>query len=306
MSTLKTKIEAEKVVKFLRQNFDKKIFNISFLKGGEQSQAFSFNSNTRNLVIRINNQAYSFKKDNYAYKHFENPDLPIPEILTIGKLDEKYFYAISEVAEGKTLDTLDKDTKLKLLPQIILIHDAIRKIKIKDDGKFGDWDSKGNAKFDSWKEFIIGKKDNVYKNWKKLYKETFLEKTIVEKITKRIAILLEFLPEERYLIHGDYGGDNMTSDGEKITGVLDWGESKYGDPLYDIGWMDFFNEDLSYKEIFYDHYKDEGFNIENFNERMLCYKLHLGLGAIGFFALSRQKESYEWARSKLLKLLEEV
>lgn len=304
MSTIKTKIKSEKVIEFLHQNFDENITSIYFLKGGEQSQAFSFNSNSRDLVIRINNQTYSFEKDKYAYNHFNNPDLPIPEIFEMGKFDENYFYAISEFAEGKTLDTLDKDAKTKLLPQIISIHDAIHKIKIEDYKKFGDWDSEGDAKFDSWKGFIIGKKDNVYKNWEKLYKETFLERKVVEKVTEKIRQLTKYVPEERYLVHGDYGGNNMTSDGEKITGVLYWGESKYGDTLYDIAWMDFFDEDLSYKEIFYNHYKDEGFNIENFNERMICYKLHLGLGAIGFFALSGQKESYEWAKNKLLKLLE--
>lgn len=306
MSTLKTTIESEKVIEFLQKKFDKNISSINFLRGGEMSQAFSFNSNGKDLVIRINSKSYSFEKDRYAYEHFNSSKVLIPKIFSLGKFDKNLFYAISEMASGKTLDLFDKKTKEKLLPQLISIHDAIRNTKIEGNGKFGDWDSKGDAEFDSWKEFIVGKKDDVYKNWEKLYKSTFLEREPVEKITKRINNLLEYLPEQRHLIHGDYGGNNMTGTKEKITGVLDWGESKYGDSIYDISWLEFYFEDIPYGKISYKHYREIGLDCKNFKERLLCYQLHLGLGGIGFFALSGQKEPYEWAKKKLLKLVEEV
>lgn len=304
MSTLKTKIDTKKVIAFLQKNFDKNTSSINFLKGGEMSQAFSFKSNGKDLVIRINNKSYSFEKDRYAFEHFNSLRVPIPKIFSLGRFDKNLFYAISEMASGKTLDLYDTKTREKLLPQLISIHDAIRNTKIEGNGKFGDWDSRGDAEFDSWKEFILGKKDDVYENWEKLYKSTFLEREPVEKITKRINELSNFLPEECHLIHGDYGGNNMTGTKEKITGVLDWGESKYGDSIYDISWMEFYFEDIAYGNIFFKHYQNTGLNTKNFNERLLCYQLHIGLGGIGFFALSEQKESYKWAKNKLLNLLE--
>ncbi|MGE5042419.1 MAG: aminoglycoside phosphotransferase family protein [Candidatus Levyibacteriota bacterium] len=305
MSTIKTIVNSSAVLSFLQKRLDSSIQGINFIKGGEQAQAFSFVSKQKDLIIRINRKLYSFDKDNYAFKHFGSKNLPIPEILDIGKFDRKHYYAISSFAPGQTLDTVDKETKLQLLPQILSIHDEIRNTRI-EKGNFGDWDKNGIARFKSWKKFISGKRDSVYKNWQKLYNTTFLEKEPVEKITETIEKLLDFLPEESYLIHGDYGGNNMTTTGGKITGVLDWGESKYGDFIFDVAWIDFFSGgELPYANLFKKHYEEIGLRVGNFNERLLCYKMHLGLGSIGFFALSGQKDVYEWTKKGLLKLMEE-
>ena len=44
-----------------------------------------------------------------------------------------------------------------------------------------------------------------------------------------------------YLLHGDYGFDNVLVDQGKISGVLDWANAKYGDFLYDVAWLDFWS-----------------------------------------------------------------
>ena len=46
--------------------------------------------------------------------------------------------------------------------------------------------------------------------------------------------LIEYCPEEHKLVHGDFGSNNVLTDGQKITGVLDWDCALYGDPLFDV------------------------------------------------------------------------
>lgn len=302
MSTLKTKVTSEEVLDFLQKIFDKSLISVNFIKGGEMSQAFSYVSRKNQYVIRINAKSYSFEKDQYAYKHFANKSIPIPKILKIGKFNEKYFFAVSE-AKGKNLENFSHDIQLKLLPQLISILNEIHKSKIDVNRKYGRWDRKGIATFNSWKDYILNCKDEIYSNWDKLYKETMLEKAIVEQIYKKIKDLIRYLLEERWLVHGDYGFSNVVSDGEKITGVLDWGESLYGDFVYDVAWLDFWSSTIKYGDIFKKHYQDQNIKIPNYNERLLCYQLHLGLGNLSFFALSHQKESYLWSKNRLLSLL---
>ncbi|WP_439897592.1 phosphotransferase, partial [Escherichia coli] len=50
----------------------------------------------------------------------------------------------------------------------------------------------------------------------------------------RCAELARHCPNVRALVHADFGSNNVLTDGHRITGVIDWSEAMYGDPLYDI------------------------------------------------------------------------
>lgn len=302
MSTVKTKIEQREVLKFLQSNYNEDIHLVTPVKGGEMSQAFFFEANGGDLVIRVNSKDYSYKKDEYAFKNFASSKIPILKIIKMGKFNEELFFAISEKAKGQNFDTLPLVTQKKLLPQLFEIQDAIRDTKIGETG-YGFWDEQGQAKFKSWKESLMGHKDDVYSSLEKLYKTTFLEKYVVEKANKRIFSLLSSLPEDRSLVHGDFAGNNAVSDGNMVTGILDWGESMYGDNLYDAAWIEFYYENLNYAKRYKKHCELVGISTESYKERILCYQLRLGTGGLGFFALSDQRKSYEWQKIKLLSLL---
>lgn len=304
MSTIKTKIAPKTVLKFLQKKFDSNILRVNFIEGGEMSQAFSFTSKNDDFIIRVYRESYSFEKDKYAYEHFANKDLPIPKVLSIGEFNRILFYAISKKAKGKHLDKLDEKTLKKLVPEIIKIHDEIRNIKINNTG-YGWWDKNGNTKYKSWKDSLLSKKEHVEEDLQKTKTNPSKERGTIESVYKEMIKYLKFVPEIKHLVHADLGGSNMIYDGKKITGVLDFANSLYGDFLYDIAWLDFWWPEIGYKKEFKKHYIETGVDIADFEERILCYKLHMGLGILGFFLLSEQKEKYEWAKNKLLKLLEE-
>lgn len=306
MSSLKTKVDANEVLEFLKGFFEKEISAVSFIKGGEMSQAFSFKNAGNNYVIRINSKKYSYDKDRYAYKHFSSNLIPIPKIFEIGKFNRTLFFAISEKATGKNLEHFDHEVQERLEPQLVSVLDAIHCTKIPDGSKYGHWNADGVATFTSWKDFILNYKDEVYSNWENLYKKTFLEKDVIKQIFKNIQNLSGFLPEGKFLVHGDYGFSNVISNGEKITGVLDWGESIYGDFLYDVAWLQFWHDKISYEQVFKKHYLEKNIEVPNYFERLLCYQLRLGAGSIGFFALSGQKDSYIWTKNKLISLLKSM
>jgi hypothetical protein len=60
MSTVKTKIQKEKVDAFLQNHFQKNILKLASVEGGEMSQAFSFHKEGEDLIIR--RQIISFEK----------------------------------------------------------------------------------------------------------------------------------------------------------------------------------------------------------------------------------------------------
>lgn len=304
MSTVKTKIDQKLVTSFLEGYFNQPIDELIYIEGGEGSQAFSFSANGAEYIIRVNTRNYSFLKDLYASKHFQSLKVPIPKIIEVGSIDEKYYYAISERAHGKRVDKLSEDEQGVVLPKIFETLGEIHGMDINNTKGYGEWDSNGEASYESWKEFItsIERSATGKDGDPNLFETTILEKDVWDKVYTEILALIPFCSEERKLLHGDSGFDNMLSDGQQITGVIDWGESKYGDFIYDYAWLSYWSNQR-HGNALREYYRERNITLPNFEERMRCYELHIGLGALCFFAFSEQKDKYEKNKERLLKLL---
>lgn len=304
MSTLKTKIDNEAVLNFLKSDFSPDIQLLTPIKEGERSQAFSFLSKDSEFVIRVHSKKHGFEKDKYAHDHFNSKSIPIPKTFQIGRIRDKFYYSITEKVEGKIIDHFEKDEIRKFIPELINVLDSIHSFDI-GETQFGDWGIDGKAPETSWKNYLI-KLIEEFENYEnKTPENTLLEPDVVQKILARYKQLIDHCSNIRHLVHGDYGFNNLLSDGEKITGVIDWELSKYGDFLYDVAWLSFWDTTIDYADIFCKHYQDKNVAVPNFHERILCYKLHFGLGALSFFSDSEQEKSYRWAKERLLKLTEQ-
>ncbi len=304
MSTHKTKIEQQVVISFLEQYFNVLISDLVFIEGGEGSQAFSFSVKNKEYIIRANTRDESFKHDEYAYKNFQSIELPIPKIIEIGRLDDKHHFAISEKVEGKKIDAFSEEEQTTIRPKLLETLDTIHTTDISSTTDYGGWDSTGNGHHENWNSFLKSLKKWVEpKDAPSLFETTILEKDAWEKVYNEILELVQYCPEDRHLIHGDYGFDNVFSNGESITGVIDWGEAKYGDFIYDCAWLSYWSKKHYYRDLLKKYYIEKQVSISNFDERMRCYELHIGLGALSFYANSHQDAKYHWNKERLLALL---
>jgi hygromycin-B 4-O-kinase len=75
-------IDAVSVTDFLRFYFDLRIWNVERLGAGMFSQAFSFNLEKEEFVIRLNPYVEDFQKDAFAYQQFSSK-LPIPTLILL-------------------------------------------------------------------------------------------------------------------------------------------------------------------------------------------------------------------------------
>lgn len=305
MSTVKTKVDQKLVLSFLESYFNGPISELTYIDGGEGSQAFSFCANDAEYIIRVNTRNYSFLKDLYASKNFRSEKIPVPRIVEIGMIDDKYYYAISEKAPGRRLDKLSQEEQAVILPKLFETIEIIHSIDVSNAKGYGEWNAKGQAPYKSWNEFVTSIEGRVTgkHDGPNLFETTILEKEVWERVYAEITTLLPFCSEDRTLLHGDCGFDNVLSDGSRITGVIDWGESMYGDFLYDYAWLSYWSNDRARGKTLKEYYFRKNINHTNFDERMRCYELHIGLGALGFYAFSEQKDKYEWNKERLLKLL---
>ena len=299
MSIAKTKIDKKEVYNFLLEKFSPDISNIKPIEVGETSRVFVFKSKKQNFIIRFNFKKLGFQKDEYAYKNFCSKVIPIPKTLQLGKFSNGVFYAITYKAKGKIVDDFVKKDIMKFMPSIVKTLNAIHNVKI-NSTKFGDWDDKGVAKYNSWQEYLEGLPDD----FKVVDDDIILEKSVVKKILKTYKTLIPFCPNTGHLVHGDFGFNNLLVHNGKVSGVIDWELAKYGDFLYDVAWLSFCGGSIDYASIFLQWYNDHGVEVLNFPERILCYKLHFGLWALDFYSRSKQKDKYERTKKRVLKLAE--
>lgn len=301
----KTLVPTDIVEDFLLKHFSKSISNLIPLTPGELACPFSFRVGNEEYVIRIHTEIKSFLKDKYAYQHFHSEKLLIPEVLEVGKMDEEYFFAITRKLSGVTLDLLSKEETHRALPSVILALEEIHKIDVSNTRNYGYWNGQGIACDKTWKEHVFSVHKDI-DNWLQKYKRPFLSKDVFEKIYGGILELSTICPEERYLVHGDYGFNNLLIEGDRVSGVLDWGESRYGDFVYDIAYSHFYEERFSYAETFKKHYADTHREVQNFDERLSCYLLQIGYGSIKAFVEFGQDENASWAKDKTLLLLQKT
>ena len=85
--------------------------------------------------------------------------------------------------------------------------------------------------------------------------------------------------------------------------MIDWGCAKYGDFLYDVAMFDFWQfwypsmNGIDYKMEAKHFFEKQGISVPNFEERIQCYQLHIGLDSMAYCAFRKN-----W---KYLKLVSE-
>jgi hygromycin-B 4-O-kinase len=105
-----------------------------------------------------------------------------------------------------------------------------------------------------------------------------------------LLALADRIPEERHLIHSDLLHYNVLVEADRVTGVLDWGCGLYGDFLYDLAWLCFWQPwypawlRIDFRAEATRHYAAIGLDMPHFEERLRCCQIHIGLAGQAYQA----------------------
>ena len=308
--SLKPEADAARVHALLHEQFAGEVADVLPLPGGAFSRAFAFTAGGLAYVIRLSSApqaAESFAKDDYAWRHFASPVLPIPRVVATGPTAGGH-YAISERVPGRTLEEISPGERRPLLPATLDTLDAIARADVSASRGYGDWGDDGNGRFASWRDYLAAIVENeaegFYRDWHALFRDDALERGVYEVVYRRMLQLVVHCPEERALLHNDYWFENILADGGRVTGVIDWGNALYGDPLYDVA-------RLAWGSDWPGWWFDGGAAVlharygaaPRYAERIACYQCHIGLDDLRYYAKTGRRPFYEWARDKLLALV---
>jgi hygromycin-B 4-O-kinase len=293
-------IDARIVTSFLKSYFDSEISDVRLIGAGMFSQAFSFNLNQQGFVIRFNPYKEDFLKDALAYQQFASTSLPIPNLIECDRFNQYYYFAISERCLGRTLDNLEETSIRNILSSLFETLHVIHTLDISNYSGWGLTDASGCGRFVSWEEYLLSFYNQKFVfTWEQLFNNTCMEPKVYEMYFNIIKDNLKFCSVDKYWVHGDFGFDNVVSDGERVTGVLDWAESRLGDFVYDIAYLNFWSKTISYKQLWQEWSKHKKLDTCNFEKRMHCYMLHIGLGSLAIAAVQDNIEDYTQVKARM-------
>ena len=294
---------------FLRERFGPAA-QIAVMRPGEWSVAYSVRTADADLVARFGAYDEDFEKDAFAAR-YSSPTLPIPPILEWGPALGG-FYAVAPRIKGEHIDGLDETRMRRVLPSLLAAHDAMRAVELPARSGYGGWRANGSTSHASWRGWLLGffnePATRGAPGWRELLQNSPTEAAAFEEGYARLVQMVEFCPEERALFHDDLINRNVLVDGDRISAVLDWGSSKYGDFLFDIANLVFYQpwfpawRNIDFAAEARAHYESIGLAVPRFSERLSCYCLRIALDGVAYSAFRKRWDEVELRARRALEI----
>jgi hygromycin-B 4-O-kinase len=310
MSFTKMNLQIDDVQDFLDRLSKQLVSNITPLSGGEWSQAFAFTLHGKDFVVRFGQNKDNYLIDMYAAR-YASEKLPIPRVLEVGNAFGAYF-AISERAFGVLIDDLGKADMKRVIPSLFATMDAIRETDIAATSGFGQLNPSGANKLSSWQAVLLAVDEDIPERkeygWKEGLRASPVGIQPFEEAYTALTALTDDLPEVRTLIHNDLLNFNVLVNDSHITAVFDWGNALCGDFLYELAMFVFWEpiyepiRGIDWKSEALAHYKSIGLEVPEFERRLLCCMINLGLGSLVYYGYKQDWTYLEAVTKRTLQL----
>lgn len=280
---------------------------------GEVNEVYDVElDNGKNVILRISHHEWaSFGKEKWAMEHSKAEGVPIPEVLFVEDFyrDGKFrSVCVLEKLKGSSLmlqikvGNIDRSELRNILNEagkyLSMIH------RVKTTG-FGSIDANGKGEYNSWSEYVLHRTYNSDKYFE-IAEVRDIERGQIKRNLDILSRHRKFFDEIKvWLLHGDFGFEHIFVGGTEITGIIDFGNGKSGDPVLDLAWWDFFHrDDKQPLEWIKEGYLDKGTLDKDFGLRMNLYKLVLSLDLLDYYHEGNFGEGVEVAKSNLIEGLQ--
>jgi hygromycin-B 4-O-kinase len=199
------------------------------------------------------------------------------------------------------------------LPSVLATLDALRNADISATTGYGDWGEDGNAPHATWADFLAavmqdspGSRTHGWK--RRLVDSPQGDDSFVRGYEAMLDLAASF-PGKRSLVHNDLLNRNAFAAGGQVTSLVDWGCSIYGDFVYELATFVFWSpwhaviEQSDMLSAAVDHYGDMGLEVANFDARLRCCALHIGLVHLAYNAFLGDFETLRMTEARMLDFL---
>jgi hygromycin-B 4-O-kinase len=306
-------LNQREVQAFIDDRFGDRAGEVTRLSGGDWSQAYALTLDDTQAVARFGTHGEDYKKDRVA-AGWASDALPIPKVLELVETPFGFF-ALSERVRGDFLDELGREQIKTVLPSLFRTMDAIHGIDVSATEGYGNWTSDGHGPQRTWREALLHKFEDDppghrTHGWRAALEGSPGGTRDFDAALKALQQLAERVPSERHIIHNDLLNHNVLIQGDEISAVLDWGNSRYGDHLYDAAWLLYCQPrytswpELDLAGELQRHWEASGSVPDEVEARLLCYQIHVGLDAQSYAAYKGNWDQLRLNTEQTMKLVE--
>lgn len=226
-------------------NFENKLFNylvadmkmpedstIETPPQGMTSQVFFIKSADKELAVKYGEDAMN---DVPAYELVAKNGLNIP----VPKLYKAFKYegipvVVMDRVKYPLLDSIPVEQMARYIPSMVETQRELHKIK---SDKPGLLTNEGEEV--TWREMMLEIFEGGEFDWAEVASREGLDQELILGSVQKIVNVIKTIkfPEDGYsFLHTDYNQRNLFVDpsSDKITGIIDWEEAMFGDPIYDL------------------------------------------------------------------------
>ncbi len=301
----------EQVSQWLTAHHAAEVTELTLLTGGFWSSAFAYRVGTEAFVLRLSQMSEGFATDAAAMR-FRGPDLPVPEVIDLGKAFG-FNYAISRRHYGRFVETTaaaEGDAVGKAMGQLLA---ALRAVPTTKEDRVVWFNPDSSISWRRWLRSGLVDDPNAHvSGWRAKLAEIPRIDTLFRICESRIDELLPACPERRDLIHGDLLHQNVlvSDDAAQVTAVFSWKCSAFGDFLYDVAWCTFWSDwhpgiaaaDLWQRTLSAPDLSEA--DLQDAAVRHHCYELQIGASHLGWNAWTGNQQELEAVAVALERVLE--
>ncbi|MCX6745268.1 MAG: phosphotransferase [Candidatus Parcubacteria bacterium] len=162
-------------------------------------------------------------------------NIPVPKIYGVFEFDGNTVLILERI-KYPLLETIPVDKMYKYIPSMVT---NLRKIHLAKSDEVGSLIEAKKMK--DWKTLILSKFNGENKDldWQKIAARPSLDKKLVLQSVANVISNInktEFINHSYSLLHTDFNQRNLfvNPNTDAITGIIDWGEAIFGDPIFDF------------------------------------------------------------------------
>lgn len=289
----------QKIVSIEARNEDdqKNLGNINSVRGGTLDDG-------EDVIIRIHPKGVAngyFSVESLISKQLKELGLPAYGTYAIHDSEsiDDFAFQVIEQLPGFTLQTWlneHPEDEEKLLMAAGKMLSRIHKIPTKGFGPFDNEKAKNGDLVGIHPTLVDSARASLENNLEALVNFEVLTQHQSDAINEMFSSNNPFLNcENPVLVHNDFADWNMLTDGNDVTGLIDWDESISADPIFDIAcWSTFF--DPNRLEKFLEGYRSEVGEIKDFKEKFELYRLRYTISK-----MTLRLRKYSWDPSDFVK-----
>lgn len=235
-----------------------------------------------------------FYSESLASSIARKNDIPSYETYTIHDLenDNDISYQVIEKLNGDIVQIYLKEYPEKeeqLVYEMGKTMARLHKVKVNGYGPFDNYEAKKGKLVGTHKTLNDFINAGLNENLERLIKYNILSQKVADKMRKLFESNPLLESDMSVLVHNDFADWNLLTDGDTITGVIDWDECAGGHPVQEIAcWSTFFDPERI--TLFLKGYFSQTPKYNNFDELFQLFRLRY---TISKMALRVKRYTYE-------------